>query len=214
VSEWIIVRNWDRFQHYKDRRPPWIKLYDSILDDEEFVALQPIARLVLIGIWQLYGRRNGRLSARPKYIRDMLSLPRSPAQQIDQLVKAGFIDVVSSEPQEGLFTEWASRYVPDALRAEIFHEANNICQGCFKEAAQEIDHIVPISKGGTGEKSNLQALCRHCNRSKNNRDLSSIGLDPVLPETEEDKEKTKAVTSYEENGLGFDIPRDLLRVVP
>ena len=24
---WIVIPNWDKFQHYKDRDPVWIKLY-------------------------------------------------------------------------------------------------------------------------------------------------------------------------------------------
>jgi len=30
----------------------------------------------------------------------------------------------------------------------------------------EVDHIYPIALGGTNEGSNLQLLCRFCNRSK------------------------------------------------
>jgi len=33
----------------------------------------------------------------------------------------------------------------------------------------EIDHIHPESKGGTAEVSNLQLLCRKCNRTKGDR---------------------------------------------
>lgn len=28
-------RNWKEFQHYKDRRPPWIRLYHRLLDDPD-----------------------------------------------------------------------------------------------------------------------------------------------------------------------------------
>ena len=33
------IKNWNRFQHFKDRKPPWIKLYRDILDD---LAFQPV----------------------------------------------------------------------------------------------------------------------------------------------------------------------------
>lgn len=35
----------------------------------------------------------------------------------------------------------------------------------------EIDHIIPVSKGGLTEESNLQTLCWKCNRSKSNKIL-------------------------------------------
>lgn len=33
------IKNWDKFQHFKDRRPPWIKLYRDLLDDPDWFAL-------------------------------------------------------------------------------------------------------------------------------------------------------------------------------
>ena len=35
----------------------------------------------------------------------------------------------------------------------------------------EIDHIIPVSKGGLTEESNLQTLCWKCNRSKSDKIL-------------------------------------------
>jgi 5-methylcytosine-specific restriction endonuclease McrA len=39
-------------------------------------------------------------------------------------------------------------------------------------AILEIDHIHPVSKGGTNDLSNLQVLCRDCNAGKGNEILS------------------------------------------
>jgi 5-methylcytosine-specific restriction endonuclease McrA len=39
----------------------------------------------------------------------------------------------------------------------------------FDEAGYEIDHIVPLSEGGSNDASNLQALCLMCHRVKSNR---------------------------------------------
>lgn len=43
----------------------------------------------------------------------------------------------------------------------------------FDEAGYDIDHIVPLSEGGTNDASNLQALCVSCHRVKSNR--ASVG---------------------------------------
>jgi hypothetical protein len=47
----VRFKNWKEFQHYKDRRPPWIKLHASLLDDAEFHALDPAAAKYLILAW-------------------------------------------------------------------------------------------------------------------------------------------------------------------
>ena len=45
-----------------------------------------------------------------------------------------------------------------------------LCGASGKEAKIEIDHIIPISKGGTHIENNLQTLCFSCNRGKSNKD--------------------------------------------
>jgi 5-methylcytosine-specific restriction endonuclease McrA len=37
---------------------------------------------------------------------------------------------------------------------------------CTKEKPFEIDHITPLSGGGTNEKSNLQVFCKACHLIK------------------------------------------------
>ena len=43
------------------------------------------------------------------------------------------------------------------------------CQECGTMKKLTIDHVVPISKGGTHSIGNLQSLCLSCNSSKNNK---------------------------------------------
>ena len=47
----MYVKDWHRFQHYKDRNPPWVKLHRSLLDDPEYHELSPEAAKVLPLIW-------------------------------------------------------------------------------------------------------------------------------------------------------------------
>ena len=50
---YLRIKNWMKHQHYKDRRPPWIKLHNAIFDDYEFNLLQDASKLHLIAIWLL-----------------------------------------------------------------------------------------------------------------------------------------------------------------
>ena len=47
----VSIKNWRRFQHFKDRRPPWIKLYRELLDDRQWHELPPECSKLLIGLW-------------------------------------------------------------------------------------------------------------------------------------------------------------------
>lgn len=45
----------------------------------------------------------------------------------------------------------------------------NSCYNCGSNQNQSIDHIIPLSKGGTNGIGNLQTLCRKCNSSKKDK---------------------------------------------
>lgn len=55
------VKNWERFQHFRDRRPPWIKLYRDLLDDIEWHELDADAVKVLVMIWLIAAETDGEL---------------------------------------------------------------------------------------------------------------------------------------------------------
>jgi 5-methylcytosine-specific restriction endonuclease McrA len=45
------------------------------------------------------------------------------------------------------------------------------CVACGSHRRLEVDHIVPVSRGGSSERANLQLLCRTCNASKGARTM-------------------------------------------
>ena len=45
------IKGWDDFQHFKDRTPPWIKLYRYLLDDHEWHDLSGDDSKVLVMLW-------------------------------------------------------------------------------------------------------------------------------------------------------------------
>lgn len=55
----ISVKGWSKFQHFKDRKPPWIKLYRDILDDMEWHRLDPEAAKLLVMLWLIASEDNG-----------------------------------------------------------------------------------------------------------------------------------------------------------
>ena len=61
------------------------------------------------------------------------------------------------------------------LRFEVMKRDGYRCRICGRSASEgaklEVDHIIPVSKGGKTIMSNLQTLCRECNRGKAARSM-------------------------------------------
>jgi hypothetical protein len=55
----IAIKNWHHFQHFKDRRPPWIKLYREILDDLEWSRLSGEHAKALVMLWLIASESDG-----------------------------------------------------------------------------------------------------------------------------------------------------------
>lgn len=70
------------------------------------------------------------------------------------------------------------RFIPSSVRREVL--ASGPCAFCGGPSA-EVDHIVPISRGGRSGRENLQPTCKRCNRLKSNRsdEEHKAGLDAL-----------------------------------
>ena len=54
----LIPKNWDNFQHYKHRSPPWIKLHKNLLDDMAFQRLPVASKALAPMLWLLASESN------------------------------------------------------------------------------------------------------------------------------------------------------------
>lgn len=60
--------------------------------------------------------------------------------------------------------------VTNRMRFAIYKRDGNRCRKCGRRTNDlEIDHILPISKGGKSTMDNLQTLCKRCNLEKGSR---------------------------------------------
>ena len=57
------VKEWDTYQHYKDRNPPWIKLHFALLTSRTWVTLDDASRVLAVAIMLLASRTDGEVDA-------------------------------------------------------------------------------------------------------------------------------------------------------
>jgi hypothetical protein len=89
--KYIRIVNWEKFQHYTKRNPPWIKVYHKLFDKREFICLQDASKLLLIFLWLLRCRLEKDIPYDINYIKSIL--PLKGKINIEPLVKHGFIEV-------------------------------------------------------------------------------------------------------------------------
>ena len=91
--------------------------------------------------------------------------------------------------RSGGLSQWDYRIgepdpVSNSVRFNVLKESCKRCALCGVTSDQrplDVDHIIPRSRKGTIDPSNLQALCTKCNRSKGNKDDTDFRPDPTEP---------------------------------
>ena len=134
--------------------------YD-LLNDLRFRELPDARKAHLICLLLLSARMNNLLPNSPVKLERLIGA----TEPLDMSAFADFVYFGGAEKltwQERL----ASRRVRDSMRAAVLVRDGGRCRKCRGAINLEIDHIVPVSKGGKTEESNLQTLCRRCNRAK------------------------------------------------
>jgi hypothetical protein len=93
-----MVRDWQTFQHYKDRNPPWIKLATDTFQKYDFACLQDASKLLAICIWTLAARsKDGSVPCDLKWIKSQCSLGDSvTSENLKELIDKGFLDDASN----------------------------------------------------------------------------------------------------------------------
>ena len=87
------------------------------------------------------------------------------------------IEMLESKLTMSAFSKEQRSLMTGKLRQLIKERDDYTCKICGNSTYSEpnllleIDHIIPVSKGGYTEESNLQTLCWKCNRHKSSKML-------------------------------------------
>ena len=173
----------------------WCNYYSSVVSKEIFsnISKQVYQRLyrwakrrhpnksgkwITKKYWHTIGANNWEFAA--KMDDKFIKLYRHPETPIVRHIKVKG----NASPFDGDWVYWSSRMTnhPEADKrvATLLKRQKGKCPECghyFRDGdVMEVDHILPLSKGGKDEYKNLQLLHRHCHDKKTASDGSLVGI--------------------------------------
>lgn len=131
----ITIRNWKRFQHYKYRSPPWVRLYRSLLEQDWYRALSDNAARWLIELWLLASRDHGKVPYDTLMILRDVRRPTSDKPLLDgalqELASADAITVAGTDASAEFIASLAHRV------SEVQRDRVSVATQPAKPAAQD-----------------------------------------------------------------------------
>lgn len=92
------IRNWAKFQHYKERNPPWIKLHAEIFASEDWVTLADDSKLLAIVCMIVAAKHDGCVPDNPEYIKRVAYLKKVP--NLKPLIDCGFLENLQADASD------------------------------------------------------------------------------------------------------------------
>jgi hypothetical protein len=101
----LTPKNWGAFQHYKNRKPAWIKLHHGLLDDFTFSRLPVASKALAPLLWLLASEyQDGKITAPIDELAFRLHMiPSDLAEALSPLIDSGFFH--ASEPLAGCYQD-------------------------------------------------------------------------------------------------------------
>ncbi len=81
---------------------------------------------------------------------------------------------------ENIKCEKRRPYINTSLRNSTWQASANKCAQCRSEFALQIDHVNPISQGGSNQGHNLRLLCRNCNQREAIKKVGQNKMDKFI----------------------------------
>jgi hypothetical protein len=92
AERFIRILNWEQFQHYKDRNPPWIKLHRELLTSRTWLTASDASRVLAIACMVLASETGNKIPLDVAYIRRLAYLNQDP--DFGELIASQFIEIV------------------------------------------------------------------------------------------------------------------------
>jgi hypothetical protein len=127
----LIPKNWEKFQHYKHRSPPWIKLHRDILDDYDWWSLPIASRAIAPCLWLLAScEEDGVFDASPEKLAFRFRMTEKDIQlAVKPLIDKGYFvyasEVLAPCYQDAMSEKSKSRVRVEERKELVFYKTDN-----------------------------------------------------------------------------------------
>jgi hypothetical protein len=94
MDSFFRIVNWKRFQHYKNRNPPWIKLHRELLTSRAWISEDDTNRTLMVALMLIAADTDNLIPADPGYVRRRAYLNTEP--DFSRLLELGFLERASN----------------------------------------------------------------------------------------------------------------------
>lgn len=217
------IRNWGKFQHFKDRRPPWIKLHRDILDQRDIMMISACSFRLLTCLWLLASEDESMEGNLPS-IPDISFRLRMPEKEITQCLKELMLwveqddnELISTRYQDGspeteteTYKEETEKSVAQVKPSRPLHKKTDeewIEEIKNNPAYQGMNFDIEIGKAQAwcmtkGKKCSRAFLLNWFNRAEKNTSLvgTQVKVGPVTFSAQMAKERRQAMINFVNGG--------------
>lgn len=122
--DYIRIKNWSEYQHYKDRSAPWIKLHKELLSSHFWVMANDASKLLAICIMLLAQRNDNKIPHDSEYIKRFGHLESDP--NLAPLLEFELIELIDEN--------------------ECLQDASKILATCYPEGEGEGEKEKPFDR--------------------------------------------------------------------
>lgn len=123
-AQFLEVKDFEKTQHYKDRHPPWIKLYYSDLSDYEITQLPDAAQAQLFKLRLVASRHDNRIPYDLRFIRR--EIKPTGKLYIEELLASGLLAVCQQDASDLLASDKKNASTVLAPRARSRETEGNV----------------------------------------------------------------------------------------
>jgi hypothetical protein len=154
-----------------DPKKRWFRFYDDAINDFQVQTLPPAMFKIWVNVlctvsahgWQMLDHQDTLamyLRVQKRTLKKAMALFRERGL----LEEKKFKHFSRPNSLRNHSSEWW------ALRTRVFERDDYTCRYCGARGGKlECDHIIPVSRGGSDDLSNLATACFPCNRSKRDK---------------------------------------------